>query len=136
MLLSTDTIVIVESNELDELGHVDNSRFLDYFERGRRDWYNRCDPGLLEKSGKSLGTVVVNINVNYRRECFAGDRLTVVTRPESRGYTSYVLHQEILNESGEDVADAKVTSVAMEMTTRKVDSLPEGLSSQFSHYRT
>ena len=136
MPLSTETIVSVEPNEIDELGHVNNARFLDYFERGRRDWYNRCDPTLVENSGKSLGTVIVNININYRRECFAGDRLTVVTRPETRGRTSYVLHQEILNESEEDVADAKVTSVVMEMTTRKVVRLPEGLSSQFDHKRT
>ncbi len=85
----------VQESEIDELGHVNNARFLEYFEHGRLDWYNRCDPTLNNIADHSLGTVVVNIDINYRRECFCGAQLSVITRPWSRGRTSYVLHQEI-----------------------------------------
>ena len=122
----------VEDSEIDELGHVNNARFLEYFERARMDWYNRCDPTLNNNLEKHLGTVVVNIDINYRRECFAGDRLTVVTRPGTRGRRSYVLHQEILDADGDRVCDARVTSVVMDMATRKTDDLPEPLASQFA----
>jgi acyl-CoA thioesterase FadM len=42
-----------------------------------------------------------------------------------------VLHQEIHDQEGRCVCDAKVTSVVMDMSTRKTVSLPESLSGQF-----
>ena len=121
----------VQENEIDELGHVNNARFLEYFEHGRLDWYNRCDPALNNLTDNRLGTVVVNIDINYRRECFCGAQLSVVTKPYTRGRTSYVLHQEIYDHEGRCVSDAKVTSVVMDMNTRKTTSLPESLANQF-----
>jgi YbgC/YbaW family acyl-CoA thioester hydrolase len=121
----------VQESDIDELGHVNNARFLEYFEHGRSDWYNRCDPALNNLADYSLGTVVVNIDINYRRECFSGAQLSVITRPRSRGRTSYMLHQEIVDHEGRCVCDAKVTSVVMEMSTRKTASLPESLANQF-----
>ena len=124
--------VEVQDSEIDELCHVNNARFLEYFERVRMDWYNRCDPTLNDAAGKHLGTVVVNIDINYRRECFAGDRLSIVTRPRSRGRKSYVLFQEIRDGDGQCVCDARVTSVVMDMATRTTVSLPEALARQFA----
>lgn len=132
MTLLSSISLRVQEHELDELGHVNNARFLEYFERGRMDWYNRCDPALNNPDGRHQGTVVVNIDVNYRRECFSGARLSVVTRAHARGRTSYVLHQEIFASDGECVSDAKVTSVIMDMDTRKVAPLPETLAKQFA----
>jgi YbgC/YbaW family acyl-CoA thioester hydrolase len=122
----------VEDSEIDELGHVNNARFLEYFERGRMDWYNRCDPTLNNVTGKHLGTVVVNIDVNYRQECFSGARLVIETRPGTRGRKSYVLHQAIFNGDGAGVCDARVTSVVMDMSTRETTALPPSLAEQFS----
>lgn len=122
----------VADNEIDELGHVNNARFLEYLERGRMDWYNRCDPTLNNFADHSLGTVVVKIDINYRRECFRGELLSVVTKAHSRGRTSYVLHQEIYNSEDECVADAMVTSVVMDMQARATISLPAPLARQFT----
>lgn len=122
----------VEDNEIDELGHVNNARFLEYFERARMDWYNRCDPTLNNVSGKHLGTVVVNIDVNYRQECFSGARLSIATTPRTRGRKSYVLHQEIFTDDGARVCDARVTSVIMDMSTRKTAPIPPSLAEQFT----
>lgn len=132
MSLTSTIDLEVQECEIDELGHVNNARFLEYFERGRMDWYNRCDPALNDDTGRHLGTVVVNINVNYRRECFCGDRLSVVTRAGSRGRKSYVLLQEIRTADQQCACDAKVTSVVMDMATREVISLPEKLAKEFA----
>lgn len=136
MALESTTGLCVQKNEIDELGHVNNARFLEYFERGRMDWYNRCDPSLNKPADRHLGTVVVNIDINYRRECFAGDQLSVVTRAHTRGKTSYVLHQEIFSSDGQCVSDAKVTSVVMDMGTREVTFLPDLLANQFAPKRS
>lgn len=122
----------VQSQELDELGHVNNARFLEYLERGRMDWYNRCDEALNKAAEQYLGTVIVNIDINYRRECFGDARLSVVTKPYTRGRTSYVLLQEIYDRENQCVCDAKVTSVVMDMNTRKTVSMPDSLARQFA----
>lgn len=131
MALESKIDLCVQEDEIDELGHVNNARFLEYLERGRMDWYNQCDPALNSPNDERLGTVVVNIDVNYRRECFSGEQLSVVTKAHTRGRTSYVLQQEIFANDGECVCDAKVTSVVMNMNTRKVASLPTLLAKQF-----
>ncbi|MDH3316434.1 MAG: acyl-CoA thioesterase [Gammaproteobacteria bacterium] len=121
----------VSENDIDDLGHVNNARFLEYFERGRLRWYNSI--GLLtgSSSGARLGTVVVSMKINFRRECFQGDLLSVHTAPGSRGNRSYVLSQEIRNDSGELVSDAEVTSVVMNLEQRAVIDIPIGLARQF-----
>jgi YbgC/YbaW family acyl-CoA thioester hydrolase len=130
-IISTIKLRVAE-DEIDELGHVNNARFLEYLERGRMDWYNRCDPSLNDFTGHSLGTVVVKIEINYRQECFSGAQLSVVTKAHSRGRTSYVLRQEIFNDEDGCVSDAMVTSVVMDMKARATTSLPESLVQQFS----
>lgn len=132
MPLTGNLNLLVQDNEIDDLGHVNNARFLEYLERARMDWYSRCDPDLNVAGQTHLGTVVVNIDINYRRECFSGDRLSIVTRPRTRGRTSYVLCQEIFNGDGQCVCDARVTSVVMDMGTRKTTNLPDSLARQFS----
>lgn len=121
----------VPRRDIDELGHVNNARFFSYFERGRIDWYNSIGLFSAHSLPVRLGTVVVSITVNYRRECFEGDRLKVFTVPRSRGNRSFVLHQEIRRPSGELVADADVTSVVMDLDARRVVDMPATLSDMF-----
>ncbi len=132
MTLISSISLRVQSQELDELGHVNNARFLEYLERGRMDWYNRCDAALNKAAEQYLGTVIVNIDINYRRECFCDALLSVVTKPYTRGRTSYVLLQEIYDHQNQCVCDAKVTSVVMDMNTRKTVSMPNSLARQFT----
>ena len=132
MTLQSTISLRVQAQELDELGHVNNARFLEYLERGRMDWYNRCDPALNKVAVQYLGTVVVKIDINYRRECFSDALLSVVTKAYARGRTSYVLLQEIFDHENQCVSDAKVTSVVMDMATRKTVSMPDALARQFA----
>jgi thioesterase-3 len=121
----------VSAAEIDGLGHVNNARFLEYLERGRVGWYNQC--GLFDEASPDprLGTVVVNINVNFRLECFQGERLRVITRPRSKGKKSYLIYQEIRNANDRLVADAEVSSVVMDLDTRQTVAIPEILARHF-----
>ena len=132
MTLQSSISLRVQEQELDELGHVNNACFLEYLERGRMDWYDRCDPALNKAAERHLATVVVNIDINYRQECFCDTQLSVVTKPYTRGRTSYVLLQEIFDHENRRVSDAKVTSVIMDMRTRKAVSMPDALARQFA----
>ncbi|ARU59886.1 thioesterase [Tumebacillus avium] len=124
--------IVVRSTEIDVNGHVNNAKYLEYLEWGREEWYERSDLHYDEFTKLGVQTVTVNININYRKECKQGDLLKITTTPERMGNTSYSLKQEIHNQSGELVADAIVTSVAMDIETRKGRPVPDALRKLFA----
>lgn len=123
--------IVVRSTEIDVNGHVNNAKYLEYLEWGREEWYETSGLHYDVFTGMGIQTVTVNININYRKECKQGDLLTIKTRPEKMGRTSYILKQEIINQHGELCADALVTSVAMDIETRKGKEVPDELRRLF-----
>jgi thioesterase III len=123
--------IIVRSTEIDVNGHVNNAKYLEYLEWGREEWYEQG--GLHYDTFLAFGvqTVTVNININYRKECRQGDQLTIRTSPKSFGNKSYTLQQIITNQHGETVADATVTSVCIDVNTRKSTEIPPELKQLF-----
>lgn len=121
----------VRSTEIDELGHVNNAKYLEYLEWGREDWYELAGLGTDKMMAKNIGTVLVNLNINYRREARKGEHLRIVTRPERKGNTSFVLKQEIYNREAQLVADADVTVVTFDLKERKSVPLPDEVVNVF-----
>jgi thioesterase-3 len=110
------TEIKVRGYHADFYGHVNNARFLEFFEEDR--WAtleNYID--LRELAGKGYVFLVVNINVNYRRAVPVGETLVLSTAIERIGNKSAVLRQEIFfKESKELAADAIVTFVIRDAT--------------------
>ncbi len=132
--MQTEFEVIVSASDLDELGHVNNARYLNYLEDGRMDWYAKV--GLIDRvqeaqDASQFDTVVVNININFTDECRLGERLLIETSPSRLGRKSLVLHQVIKKSSGEFAADAVVTSVVMNLESRTAVVLPDCLATFF-----
>ncbi|MCQ6559589.1 acyl-CoA thioesterase [Paenibacillus mendelii] len=123
--------IVVRSTEIDVNGHVNNAKYLEYLEWGREAWYEEAGLHYDVFLRMGIQTVTVNININYRKECRQGDRLTIVTLPERAGRSSYVLKQEIVNDRGEQCADALVTCVTMGSESRQSISLPDTLRALF-----
>lgn len=122
----------VRSTEIDVNGHVNNAKYLEYLEWGREEWYEKANLDYNTFLEMGIQTVTVNININYRKECLQNDRLTIITKPEKVGRTSFVLKQEIFNQRGELVCDALVTSVAMSSETHKGTQIPDQLAKFFN----
>src|SRR5262249_22071792 len=78
-----------------------------------------------------LGTVVVNININYHKEARLGQHLTVSTAPVRKGRTSVVLKHVILNADEELVADAEVVDVDIDLQSHKATPLLDALAKMF-----
>ncbi len=95
----------------DFYGHVNNARFLEFFEEGR--WAkleNVLDLPKIVKKGFVF--LVVNINVNYRRAVPVGETVMVGTTIDRIGNKSVALKQEIVFKDTKEVAaDAIVTFV-------------------------
>ena len=130
--MKTSIQIEVRPTEIDVMGHVNNAKYLEYMEWSREDWYNKMDLPFDVFTKMGVGTVTVNININYRKEALLGQKLVISTEPVRKGRTSFVLKHEIHNEQGDKVADAEVTSVTIDLKKRKSVALPEPLAKAFT----
>ncbi len=82
--------VRIKPEQVDELGHLNHVAAVQILEYARDDWYQAAElwDGRPFSADENLGTLVLNINVNYRLECFLDEELRVVTRPLNRGTKS------------------------------------------------
>ena len=126
--METTLDLIVRPTEIDVNGHVNNAKFIEYLEWGREEWYERNQLPYDRLLTLGAATVTVNINVNYRRECKQGETLTVVTRPERLGRTSFSFYQEIRAADGTVAVDAQVTLVTIDPESRRPRVVPPELA--------
>jgi YbgC/YbaW family acyl-CoA thioester hydrolase len=129
--METSIEIIVRPTEIDVNAHVNNAKYVEYLEWGREDWYERL--GLPYERLLELGaiTVTVNLDLNFRRECRQGEVLTILTRPERIGRTSFALRQEIRKPGGDLAADAVITMVTIDPQSRSPRPVPDELALPF-----
>lgn len=121
----------VRSTELDSLGHVNNAKYLEYLEWGRFEWLRESRVTLDFFGRSGLGTVIANININYRREAKLGDRLRIRSWLAGIGRSSFQGAQAVYNQAGELVCDATTTSVMFDTAARRSVPIPDELRAQF-----
>lgn len=114
------TEIRVRGYHADFYGHVNNARYLEFFEEDR--WAHiESKIDLREWAVKGITFLVVNINVNYRRAVPVGAVLLGTTDVEKIGNRSVVLKQEILfKETKEVAADALITFVIADKSGKAV----------------
>lgn len=121
--------VQVSSAQVDELGHLNHSYAVQILEYARDEWY--ATAGLWEgrrwSGEENLQTIVLNINVNYRQECFLDELLTAVITPLDGGTKSFRLSQEVLKPDGSVAIDAVVTSIVMSMDAHETVRIPDSI---------
>jgi len=118
-----ETVIEVTQADTDSLGHLNHVVAVRFLEKARYDWYEAC--GVFDAERGRLGTVVVNINYDYRRECFLGERLRITSRGVSMGTKSIVVAHEILKPGGEVAIEGRATSVVMDLDARRIIPVPD-----------
>ncbi len=105
------TEIKVRGYHADFYGHVNNARYLEFFEEDRWALFeSKID--LRKWAAKGLIFLVVNINVNYRNAVSVGETLIVTTKLEKIRNKSAALKQEIFFKGTDKIAaDALITFV-------------------------
>ncbi|MDR3089679.1 MAG: acyl-CoA thioesterase [Desulfobulbaceae bacterium] len=112
------TRIKVHGYHCDFYGHVNNARYLEFYEEDRWAWLDQA-VDLRRWMAKGLTFAIVNINVNYRKSVVIGTAIEVRTSLEKIGEHSATLRQEIiLLESGEIASDALITFVIADKNGR------------------
>ena len=127
------SITRVQQKHVDELGHLNHVAAVDILQYARDDWYREA--GLWEgrpwSGDENLATLVLNININYRAECFLDEELRIVTQPLHCGRKSYALAQEIIKPDDSVAIDGVVTSLVMDMERRQTLPVPDCMARYF-----
>ena len=126
--MKTTLEIPVRSTEIDFLGHVNNTKYLDYMQWGREEWYMQAGMTFDKMLEQNIGTVIANVNIDYLNACYMGEILVIETEPVKVGNTSFTMRQDILKkDSGQEVSKAKVTVVFIDMDTEKSTPIPAEL---------
>ena len=83
--------VEVRLSDTDAMGHVNNARYLTYVEIARVAYYERVtgQPLPIGAHGAEEGMILAEIRMTYRSPAFYGETLTVETRVERIGRSSF-----------------------------------------------
>jgi acyl-CoA thioester hydrolase len=115
--------VEVRLSDTDAMGHVNNARYLTYVEIARVAYYERVtgNPLPIGAHGAEEGMILAEIRMTYRSTSFYGETLTVESRVERIGRSSFgMVHRITAPESrygpARLVAVADSTLVAYDYT--------------------
>ena len=101
-------------------GHMNHVQYIYYLEQARHTWYNGIGmpvKKLIEED--RIGTVVVHLETDFKKEARLGDKLIIHTSLAHVGTKSFTLHQEIVNEAQITIAEASIVSVMFDLTARQ-----------------
>ncbi len=124
--------VEVRLSDTDAMGHVNNARYLTYVEIARVAYYERVtgNPLPIGAHGAEEGMILAEIRMTYRSTSFYGETLTVETRVERIGRSSFgMVHRITAPESrygpARLVAVADSTLVAYDYTEECPIPIPD-----------
>ena len=115
------TRIKVRGYHTDFYGHVNNARYLEFYEENRWDWLDRA-VDLRQWMKKGITFIIANINVNYRQAIMFGTTIEVTSRLERISGRSATIRQEIIiADTGQVASDALVTFVILDKNGRAVN---------------
>ncbi|WP_433958316.1 acyl-CoA thioesterase [Cytobacillus horneckiae] len=126
------TEIVVQPEDIDELGHMNYLRYLTYFEKGELDWFARIGVSEEYLITRDIGAVLRKFDVDYLKEARLGDSLKVRTELIHVGSRSFTFQQDMFNSENEQLTECKKTYVMFHLITRKALPVIKIISAQMT----
>lgn len=120
----------VRCTEIDVNGHVNNAKYLEYYEWGREDWYEQHNLPYDTLRDAGVVTVVARAEVDYRHPARQNDQLTITSWVTQVGRKSFRMKQQITGTNGNLISEAIFVIVTVDPETGQTVPVPD-LFSQF-----
>ena len=118
------TPVQLRFNDLDTLGHVNNSVYFQLFDLGKTDYFTRVNGAPLD--WEQVPIMLVNVNCDFMAQTRYGEPLEVLTRLDRVGNTSITLMQALRNkDTGEVKCACRSVSAYLDLATLQPTPVPE-----------
>lgn len=117
-------------SETDGIGHINNTTIPIWFEAGRDEIFRIFTPDLSFKNWK---LVLVNMNVDFIKECFYGRIVEIHTSVLKIGRTSLQISDELFQD-GQLCAKGHCTYVNFNFNEHKPEPIPISIRDQLAHH--
>ena len=117
----------VRYGDLDPQGHVNNAKFLTYFEQGRVQYLIELGLFTRDQSFMKIGVIIADIHITYFEPIYFGQNIKVGVRAVTFGNKSMKWEQNIVDgASGKELAKGEVIIVTYDYKEEKTISIPQG----------
>jgi len=116
----------VRYGDLDPQGHVNNAKYLTYFEQARI--YHLIKVGLFGKdqSFMEIGVIIADIHITYHAPTHYGDNIKTGVKVKRIGNKSVTVEQCVMNaDTGQVMASGEVVLVTFDYVTQKTIPVPD-----------
>ena len=122
----------VRWSDSDRLGHVNNTRFVEYLQEARAHFITQV---LMEAVGSRGATVVRRLTVDFLRPIFDESGPLVIEVSILRiGRTSFQVKQRVLDVSGALCSEAEAVMVAFDLESQTTRALTDREKSVLAEY--
>src|SRR5512146_96231 len=121
--------------DIDAQGHLNNAKFLTYFEQARIRYFENL--GLFRKgqSFMDIGMIVADIHIKFLAPVFLGTPVQIGVRTEGIGNKSITMRETVADaDTGGLFADGTVILVAYDYHTRQTIPVPESWRQKLMEY--
>ncbi len=125
--MRTTTNIKIRGYHIDQFGHVNNARYLEFLEEGRWD-YMESNSLIFAFHSNNLQHSVVSILINYRKSAFSGQIISVETGLLKKTRQSIIIQQQLYLKNTEIlIADAEITNVFQDSRSGNIVPVNENL---------
>ncbi|MCL4518042.1 MAG: acyl-CoA thioesterase [Thaumarchaeota archaeon] len=122
--------VVVQFNDVDMLGHVNNARYLTYFEMARTEYLYSKSQTI---SIGDVGVIIARAEIDYKFPAKWHDELTISMRTSAVGKSSWTYEYTVVREKDNKlIATGKTVQVAYDYMKGVPIALPDDLKDRLN----
>lgn len=115
----------VRYGDLDPQGHVNNAKFLTYFEQARLAYWIQLGIFTTDQSFMELGIILADVHITYLAPVYYGQNIKVGVHVSKLGNKSMTWEQNVVDaDTGKELARGEVVIVAYDYKEEKTISIP------------
>jgi acyl-CoA thioester hydrolase len=116
----------VRYGDLDPQGHVNNAKFLTYFEQARLAYWVQLGLFTRDQSFMELGIILADVHITYFAPVYYGQNIKVGVHVSKLGNKSMTWEQNVVDaDTGKELARGEVIIVAYDYKEEKTISIPQ-----------
>ena len=116
----------VRYGDLDPQGHVNNAKYLTYFEQARIAYWIDMGFFTTDQSFMEIGVILADVHLTYLEPVYFGQKIKVGVHVARLGNKSMTWEQNVVDaESGKELAKAEIVIVAYDYKQEKTIPIPQ-----------
>jgi acyl-CoA thioester hydrolase len=115
-------IIPVRITDINYGNHLGNDSLVSILHEARVQWLAQA--GYTELDIEGIGVIMSDLAVEYKKEAFYGDQLTIKIAVGEITSVSFEIYYHIINQDNKEIAKAKTGMVCYDYGKKKVAAIP------------